>query len=86
MVFAADYPLLTIFWSKILFFTWVVGIWMMVAILSDVFRTALQLVTAVLIFNKSCLGARLGILIAGFTRSRSSWPSAPIRSGRSSCS
>lgn len=38
MVFAADYPLLNIFWSMILFFTWVVWIWMMVAILSDVFR------------------------------------------------
>jgi hypothetical protein len=38
MVFAADYPFLNIFWSMILFFTWVVWIWMMVAILSDVFR------------------------------------------------
>ena len=38
MVFAADYPLLDVFWSMIIFFTWVVWIWMMVAILSDVFR------------------------------------------------
>jgi len=38
MVFAADYPFLNIFWTMILFFTWVVWIWMMVAILSDVFR------------------------------------------------
>jgi hypothetical protein len=38
MVFAADYPLLNIFWSMILFFTWVVWIWMMVVILTDVFR------------------------------------------------
>jgi hypothetical protein len=38
MVFAADYPFLNIFWSMILFFTWVIWIWMMVAILSDVFR------------------------------------------------
>jgi Phospholipase_D-nuclease N-terminal/Short C-terminal domain len=38
MVFAAEYPFLNIFWSMILFFTWVVWIWMMVAILSDVFR------------------------------------------------
>jgi hypothetical protein len=36
--FAADYPFLNIFWSMILFFTWVIWIWMMVAILSDVFR------------------------------------------------
>src|SRR5829696_9383140 len=38
MVFAADYPLLDVFWTMIIFFTWVVWIWMMVAILSDVFR------------------------------------------------
>ena len=38
MVFAADYPFLNIFWSMILFFTWIVWIWMMIAILSDVFR------------------------------------------------
>ena len=37
-MFAADYPFLNIFWSMILFFTWVVWIWMMVAILGDVFR------------------------------------------------
>jgi hypothetical protein len=38
MVFAADYPFLDVFWTMIIFFTWVVWIWMMVAILSDVFR------------------------------------------------
>ena len=38
MVFAADYPFLDIFWTRIIFFTWVVWIWMMVAILTDVFR------------------------------------------------
>ena len=38
MVFAADYPLLDVFWTILLFFSWVVWIWMMVAILSDVFR------------------------------------------------
>ena len=38
MVFAADYPLLDVFWTMIIFFTWVVWIWMMVAILTDVFR------------------------------------------------
>jgi hypothetical protein len=29
---------LDVFWTMIIFFTWVVWIWMMVAILSDVFR------------------------------------------------
>ena len=38
MILAADYPFLDIFWSMILFFTWVVWIWMMVVILTDVFR------------------------------------------------
>jgi hypothetical protein len=38
MPIAADYPFLNILWTMILFFTWVVWIWMMVIILSDVFR------------------------------------------------
>jgi hypothetical protein len=38
MVFAADYPFLDVFWTMILFFAWVIWIWMMVTILSDVFR------------------------------------------------
>jgi phospholipase D-like protein len=38
MTFAAEYPFLNILGSMILFFTWVIWIWMMVAILSDVFR------------------------------------------------
>jgi energy-coupling factor transporter transmembrane protein EcfT len=38
MVFAADYPFLNIFWTMIIFFAWVVWIWMMIVILTDVFR------------------------------------------------
>jgi hypothetical protein len=38
MVLAADYPFLNILWSMIIFFAWVVWIWMMITILSDVFR------------------------------------------------
>jgi hypothetical protein len=38
MVFAADYPFLNILWTMIIFFAWVIWIWMMIAILSDVFR------------------------------------------------
>jgi len=37
-VLAADYPFLDVFWTMILFFCWVAWIWMMVLILSDVFR------------------------------------------------
>jgi general stress protein CsbA len=38
MVLAADYPFLDILWTMILFFCWVAWIWMLVMILSDVFR------------------------------------------------
>jgi Phospholipase_D-nuclease N-terminal len=38
MFIAADYPFLNILWTMIIFFCWVVWIWMMIAILSDVFR------------------------------------------------
>jgi hypothetical protein len=35
---AADFPFLEFLWSMIIFFAWVVWIWMMVVILTDVFR------------------------------------------------
>ncbi|HEY4276728.1 MAG TPA: PLDc N-terminal domain-containing protein [Conexibacter sp.] len=35
---ATDYPFLEVFWTMLVFFAWVVWIWMMVVILSDVFR------------------------------------------------
>jgi hypothetical protein len=38
MPIAADYPFLDVFWSMIIFFVWVAWIWMMILILSDVFR------------------------------------------------
>ena len=38
MVIAADYPFLDIFWTMIIFFAWVVWIWMMIVILTDIFR------------------------------------------------
>ena len=38
MPIAADYPFLNILWTMILFFSWVIWIWMMVIILTDVFR------------------------------------------------
>jgi hypothetical protein len=37
MVFAADYPFLDIFWTILIFFGWVIWIWMVIAILADVF-------------------------------------------------
>jgi hypothetical protein len=38
MPIAADYPFLNVLWSMIIFFVWVAWIWMMILILSDVFR------------------------------------------------
>ena len=35
---AADYPFLNILWSMIIFFLWVAWIWVLILILSDVFR------------------------------------------------
>jgi hypothetical protein len=38
MVIAADYPLLDVFWTMLIFVFWVIWIWILVGILSDVFR------------------------------------------------
>ena len=38
MPIAADYPLLDIFWTMCLFFLWFIWIWILVAVLTDVFR------------------------------------------------
>jgi hypothetical protein len=38
VILAADYPFLNILWSMIIFFAWVVWIWIMIVILTDVFR------------------------------------------------
>lgn len=38
MVVASDYPFLDVFWTMIIFFLWVIWIWFLIAILSDVFR------------------------------------------------
>jgi hypothetical protein len=38
MLLAADYPLLDIFWSMILFFAWVAWIWVLVTLVGDLFR------------------------------------------------
>jgi hypothetical protein len=37
-MFAADYPFLNIFWTMILFFFWVAWIWVLIGIISDLFR------------------------------------------------
>jgi hypothetical protein len=38
MVVAAEYPFLNLFGTMVIFFAWVVWVWMMIRILSDVFR------------------------------------------------
>jgi hypothetical protein len=38
MVFAADYPLLDVFWTILIFFSWIAWIWILVVLLTDIFR------------------------------------------------
>jgi hypothetical protein len=38
VLLATDYPFLDVFWTMIIFFLWVIWIWFLIAILSDVFR------------------------------------------------
>jgi hypothetical protein len=38
MVFAADYPFLDVVWSMFVFFAFVIWIWILITVLSDVFR------------------------------------------------
>ena len=38
MLVASSYPFLDVFWTMIIFFLWVIWIWFLIAILSDVFR------------------------------------------------
>jgi hypothetical protein len=38
MPIAADYPFLDVFWTIIIFFCWVAWIWILVVLLTDIFR------------------------------------------------
>jgi Short C-terminal domain/Phospholipase_D-nuclease N-terminal len=38
LVIAADYPFMNLLWSMIIFFAWVAWIWILIVILTDVFR------------------------------------------------
>jgi hypothetical protein len=38
MIIAADYPLLQVFWTILIFFAWVAWVWMVISVLGDVFR------------------------------------------------
>ena len=38
LLFAADYPFLNVFWTMVIFFCWVAWIWVLVLIISDLFR------------------------------------------------
>jgi hypothetical protein len=40
MLIAADYPFLDVLWTMILFFAWVAWIWIVISVLTDVFRRA----------------------------------------------
>ena len=38
MIFAADYPLLDVFWSMLIFFGFVVWLWLLFTVFADIFR------------------------------------------------
>src|SRR3954462_36626 len=38
MVLASDYPFMDIFWTMLIFFCWVIWIWTVIVMLTDVFR------------------------------------------------
>jgi len=38
MIIAADYPFMDVLWSMIIFFVWVAWIWVLIMIISDLFR------------------------------------------------
>jgi hypothetical protein len=38
VLLAADYPFLEVFWTLIVFFVWITWFWMLISILSDIFR------------------------------------------------
>jgi hypothetical protein len=36
--FAADYPFLSVLWTMLVFFAWVIWFWILITILADIFR------------------------------------------------
>ena len=38
MLVAADYPLLDIFWTMLIFFLWVSWFWLLIGVIGDIFR------------------------------------------------
>ena len=38
MPFAADYPFLSVLWTMLVFFAWVIWFWILITIFADVFR------------------------------------------------
>ena len=38
MPFAADYPFLSVLWTMLVFFAWVIWFWILITILADLFR------------------------------------------------
>jgi hypothetical protein len=38
MVLAADYPLLDVFWTMLIFFLWIAWFWILFTVIADIFR------------------------------------------------
>jgi Phospholipase_D-nuclease N-terminal/Short C-terminal domain len=37
-VIASDYPFLDVFWTMVIFFVWILWIWLLITVFSDIFR------------------------------------------------
>jgi hypothetical protein len=38
VVLAADYPFLSVMWTMLVFFAWVIWIWLLITVIADIFR------------------------------------------------
>jgi hypothetical protein len=62
---ASDYPFLDVFWTMIIFFLWVIWIWFLIAILSDVFGGGSKALWCFFIIFLPFLGALTYVLVNG---------------------
>lgn len=70
MIVAADYPFLDLFWTMLIFFFWIIWIWMLISILSDVFRrkdihAAKKVIWTVFLIVVPFLGVLVYLLVNG---------------------
>ena len=69
MPLAADYPFLDVLWTMILFFCWVAWIWLLIVIISDIFRRDMsgwsKALWIVVLIAVPFLGALIYVIVNG---------------------